>query len=78
MRELTAQDFLWATDVGDFPSPSAMRQFLRTRRTFLAAAERAGIPKEAFLPFAPNKPGFEARVKKALGDFLADPTIAAE
>lgn len=72
--ELTEEQARWLVPVkafdGDF---DALHAFLDSREAFLSKAEAAGIPRETFLPFEPNKPGFEDRAKvlmnlpKALG-----------
>lgn len=62
--ELTDAEALWLVDTQDFGGNSlAADQFLMAREKILAAAEAEGIPRETFLPFEPNKPGFEERAK---------------
>lgn len=63
--DLTAAEFAWFVRAQDFPSPEAAQGFLVRREAFLKAAEAAGVPREAFLPFQPGKPGFEDRARKA-------------
>lgn len=72
--ELTTDRARWLVAAKDFDGDvEALNRFLMTREELLSAAEAAGIPRETFLPFEPNKPGFEDRAKvlmnlpKALG-----------
>ena len=73
--EWAAYESEWAVDVADFGDPLAASQFLLRRKRIFRAAEAAGIAKDMLTPFAPNKPGFEARVKQA---FLSVAGVAAE
>lgn len=62
--ELTAEQFRWAVKAADFGGDfMAVTDFLTRREAFLRAAEAAGVPRETFLPFDPNRPGFEDRAK---------------
>ena len=62
--EWTEEQFLWSVSAGDFGGDiQAVTDFLTSRETILRAAEAIGIPRETFLPFEPNKPGFEERAK---------------
>ena len=72
--ELTAAMMLWAVRARDFGGDDmAVAAFLTAREAIFRQAEAIGIPRETFLPFEPNKPGFEDRAKvlmklpKALG-----------
>ena len=72
--ELSAEMMLWAVRARDFGGDDqAVADFLSARETLLRQAEAIGIPRETFLPFDPNTPGFEDRAKvlmklpKALG-----------
>ena len=72
--ELTDEMMLWAVRAADFNGDHfAVEAFMSSREDFLRKAEAAGVPREAFLPFDPNTPGFEERAKvlmnlpKALG-----------
>jgi len=73
--EWAAYESAWAIDVADFGDPLAASQFLIRRKRIFRAAQAAGISKDMLTPFAPNKPGFEARVKEA---FLSVAGVAAE
>lgn len=73
--EWAAYESTWAIDVADFGDPLAASQFLIRRKRIFRAAQAAGISKDMLTPFAPNKPGFEARVKEA---FLSVAGVAAE
>ncbi|MBF9034292.1 hypothetical protein HKCCE2091_08580 [Rhodobacterales bacterium HKCCE2091] len=65
--EWTDEDFRWSVFGGDFEgSPFKVAEFLKRREEFLRSAEAIGIPRETFLPFQPNKPGFEERAKVLL------------
>ena len=63
--EWTEYESRWSVRVADFPGPLEASKFLVRRKQIFAAALRAGIPKEMFTPFSPDKPGFEARIKSA-------------
>ena len=72
--ELTEERARWLVSVRDFGGDIfATTDFLNRREDILRRAEAAGIPRETFLPFDPNTPGFEERAKvlmdlpKALG-----------
>lgn len=73
--EWAAYESAWAVDVADFGDPVAAAQFLTRRRRIFRAAASAGIDTGLLSPFAPDKPGFEARVRKA---FLSVAGVAAE
>ncbi len=73
--EWAAYESAWAIDVADFGDPLAASQFLIRRKRIFRAAQAAGISKDMLTPFAPNKPGFEARVKEA---FLSVAGVAAK
>lgn len=65
--ELTEDMAKWMVAVKDFGGDHAeLHAFLDTREDFLKRAEAEGIPRETFLPFDPNKPGFEDRAKVLL------------
>lgn len=62
--EWTEDDSLWAVQARDFDGDVLqVADFIKSRESFLKMAEDAGIPRETFLPFEPNKPGFEDRAK---------------
>lgn len=73
--EWTEENSAWAVKVADFGDPVAASQFLLRRERIFRAAEAAGMTREMLAPFQPNKPGFEARVKRA---FLSVAGVAAE
>lgn len=73
--EWAAYESAWAIDVADFGDPLAASQFLIRRKRIFRAAEAAGITKDMLTPFEPNKPGFDARVKRA---FLSVAGVVAE
>ncbi len=73
--EWAAYESAWAVDVADFGDPLAAAQFLIRRKRIFRAAEAAGISKDMLTPFAPDKPGFDMRVKDA---FLSVAGVAAE
>ncbi len=65
--ELTEETAAWAVAAQDFDGDiHAVSQFLQDREALLASAEAVGIPRDAFLPFEPNKPGFAERAKVLL------------
>ena len=76
--EWTDEDFLWSVANSDFADHGAVMAFLTHREDILRAADAAGIPRTAFLPYAPNKPGFEARVAAGFGPFAKAIGLAAE
>lgn len=62
--EWTSEDSRWSVAAQDFGGDIlAVTAFLKSREAFLRAAEEAGIPRATFLPFEPNRPGFEDRAK---------------
>lgn len=77
-RAPTDEEWLWAVASEDFASPLVVHDFLMKRKEILRAADAIGIPRSAFLPFAPTKPGFEARVAVAFGPFVKAIGLAAE
>jgi hypothetical protein len=77
-RELTAEDFSWAVKSQDFSDQTSVMQFLRDRSTFFRMAEKLGFEREAFLPFAPNKPGFVERATDAVNALSQQSKHAAE
>ena len=68
--EWTVYESSWSVRVADFPSPLEAAKFLSRRKTFFAAAARSGVPKEMFSSFAPNRPGFEDRVRTAFESLI--------
>ncbi len=76
--EWTDDDFLWSVFAGDFGSFAESHAFLLRREAILRAAESKGLKREAFLPLAPNKPGFEDRVADAFGEVMRVLPHAAE
>jgi hypothetical protein len=64
--ELTDEELRWAVRSADFGGDfMAVERFLTDRAEFLRDAEAAGMPREAFLPFRPNEPGFMERAREA-------------
>ena len=76
--EWSEADFAWSVNNADFGGFAGAMAFLRHREEILRAAEAVGIAREAFLPFTPSKPGFEARVAEAYGPFAKAIGLAAE
>ena len=76
--EWTEEDFAWSVNNTDFGGFAAAMAFLTHREEILRAADAAGIPRAAFLQYAPGKPGFEARVAAAYGPFAKAIGLAAE
>ncbi len=76
--EWTAYESAWAVDVADFGDPVAASRFLLRRRRIFRAAEAAGMTRDMLTPFAPNKPGFEARVEAAFRQVAGAAGMAAE
>ena len=76
--EWSEDDFAWSVNNADFGGFAGAMAFLTHREEILRAADAIGIPRSAFLPFAPNKPGFEARVAAAYGPFAKAIGLAAE
>lgn len=64
--EITEEQWKWAVHAVDFPDFDATSIFVEERELFLRAAAKAGIARETFLSFAPNKPGFIQRATDAL------------
>ena len=77
-REWTEFESRWAVDVSDFPSVDEAAEFLSKRKKFFKAAQEAGFPRELLSAFAPNKPGFEDRARKALAKLNKSMGWAAE
>ena len=65
-RSLTRAEAKWLVRAADFSGFEATMAFMDERSAFLRAAEQAGIARETFLPFSPNKPGFIERATAAL------------
>ena len=63
--EWTEYETAWAVASADFDSILEASRFLIRRKSFFRAAQAAGLTKDIFTPFAPNKPGFESRVRNA-------------
>lgn len=76
--EWSDEDFLWAVRGSDFPSQSALVEFLRLREEFLRQAEALGLARAALLPFEPSKPGFIERATAALAAIAEHGKHAAE
>lgn len=76
--EWTDEDFLWSVNNADFGGFVAAMAFLTHREEILRAAKAVGIPRAAFLPFEPGKPGFQARVAAAYGPLARAIGLAAE
>jgi hypothetical protein len=65
--EWSEEDFLWAVRAADFGGdPLQVVGFLKSREAFLRNVMAAGLPRSAFLSFAPQKPGFIDRATRAL------------
>lgn len=65
--EMTEERAKWVVAAKDFGGDSiATHDFIWRREEILRKAEAAGIPREVFLHFEPNKPGFEERAKVLL------------
>jgi hypothetical protein len=78
VRDLTRDDWLWFVADEDFGGFEQAMNFLTERDAFFHTAESHGIAREAFLAFAPNKPGFIARATAAMEAIIARSTHAAE
>ncbi len=77
--EWADDDFRWAARSQDFGGDILkVTAFLSRRSEILRAAESLGIPRDTFLAFDPNKPGFEERVAAAFGAFPKAAGLAAE
>lgn len=76
--EWTAYESAWAVNVADFGDPVSASQFLLRRKRIFRAAQAAGLTKDLLTPFAPNKPGFEARVEAAFRQVAGAAGMAAE
>ncbi len=76
--EWAAYESAWAVRVADFDTPLDASQFLIRRKRIFRAAEAAGMTKDMLDPFAPNKPGFEARVEAAFRQVAGAAGLAAE
>jgi hypothetical protein len=64
----------WMVSLHEFGwDQAAAREFMKSREKILKKARAAGIPRDVFLPFHPNKPGFEERAKvlTALPDVMS-------
>jgi hypothetical protein len=78
VRELTAEDLLWAVNNSDFGGFWQGQAFLKEREAFFEKAEALGIDRDVFLPFAPGKPGFLERAAVALEELAKVARHAAE
>jgi hypothetical protein len=78
VRELTADDFAWFMRNSDFADLAATTAFLEARERLLSQAEAEGFDRDLFLAFAPNKPGFEDRARRAIAAFKNSALHAAE
>ena len=78
VRELTDEDMSWFVAASDFPDQAAALQFLSDRNVFFRMAESLGFEREAFLSFAPNKPGFVERASNAVDALSQQTKHAAE
>ncbi len=76
--EWTDENSAWAVKVADFGDPVAASQFLLRRKRIFRAAQAAGMTKDLLTPFAPNKPGFEARVEGAFRQVACAAGMEAE
>ena len=76
--EWTEDTFRWSVRAADFADMAEVHEFLKSRRDLLKVAKANGIGNEWFLPFDPNKPGFEGRVAKAFEAVLKATRHAAE
>jgi hypothetical protein len=77
-REMTAEDLQWGVWAKDFEGWDGSQKFLTAREAFFREAALLGIAREAFLPFAPNKPGFIERATEALDALAKKNRHAAE
>jgi hypothetical protein len=77
-RELDADDFLWAVRSEDFGGAAGSAAFLIDREAFFTMAEKLGMDREAFLSFAPSKPGFIERATDAMDALVKQVRHAAE
>ena len=78
VRGLTEEDFLWAVRSEDFGGHLGSASFLKDREAFFAMAEQLGMDREAFLSFAPSKPGFIERATEAMDALVKQVRHAAE
>lgn len=78
VRELTDGDFVWAVRSEDFGGHLDSVVFLKNREHFFAIAEKLGMEREAFLSFAPSKPGFTERATAAMETIINQARHAAE
>jgi hypothetical protein len=77
--EPTEAEALWAVRSRDFKNDGdATTIFVVEREAFLREAEAAGVPRAAFLPFEPNKPGFMDRAREVFTAFPKAMGWAAE
>ena len=64
--ELTDEQMLWRVSPSSFGgNVHASLQFMTEREEFLRTAAAAGVPRETFLPYRPNEPGFMDRARDA-------------
>ena len=76
--EWTEYENRWAVRVADFEDLDAATRFLRRRKEIFREAQALGIDREMLTPFAPDTPGFEARVKAAFERLASVAGFAAE
>ena len=78
VRDLTDDDFVWTVRSEDFGGHLDSVAFLKNREHFFAVAEKLGMEREAFLSFAPSKPGFIERATDAMKTIIDQARHAAE
>jgi hypothetical protein len=79
VRDLHEDDLPWFVRAEDFADVAESERFLIAREAFLRSWEARGVTREAFLPFAPAKPGFLDRVREAFREGeAAAAAVAAE
>jgi hypothetical protein len=76
--EWTEDTFRWSVRAVEFKDITEVHSFLKRRSALLRTAAAHGIDREWFLPFEPNKPGFEDRVARAFEAVLKATRHAAE
>jgi hypothetical protein len=78
VRDLTDAEYSWAVRDEDFGGVLGSLAFLKDREAFFAIAEKLGMEREAFLAFAPSKPGFIERATDAMDALVKQVRHAAE
>ncbi len=78
VRDLTDAEYAWAVRDEDFGGVLGSINFLKDREAFFAIAGKLGMEREAFLSFAPSKPGFIERATDAMDALVKQVRHAAE